>query len=718
MRPRRQHHTLHALLGVALLGVASCADDSAEPDATADVGTEVDVPAPPPDADGDGIPDALEDLNRNGTFDGGNETDWQSADTDGDGIDDGVEDANQNGTVDRGETDPRTDDTDGDGVLDGDEQALGTNALEADSDGDGLSDGVERDVSGTDPTDPDSDGDGVPDGDEDRNGNGVVDPGESSPTERDTDGDGTPDGEEAGPLACARASEPPTTTWSSLEGDWLVTVPAEVDGYGDYEAFSVDDPLLRAAWMTSQSGVQAFVLSKRPDPTVRRGVDQAAAESARFALRDVLLRDATLARTVGWDGSSGGIASFVWTSDRGATSASEARDLLVASLLDLAVDTPPGAPAPAGSTADTWMARIHVTRRSDERVVIVGAVLPAATSNATALRTYADITDGTTAAQFDDSDDRSCGPLELQEETVPVDYLWVVDRSESMLDDRETLAAAADAFFGTLQNSFIDFRVAVVSSNLRDEQWHTAADGFIDRAGDFRGQVLDPPVSFGQPAFEYGLETAVNILDEARTGDDAAHRWRTGAKRIIVFVSDEEDETVDSLAEEDPSCDAAVNPTLTECTFVSDAIAAMTDADATAYAITGPLPDGCVAVGGPGESEQAGAAYIRAALETGGGTSSICASDLGDAVDAILQASFGAAAQYELPHVPIAPTLRVANGSALVPRSRDNGWDYDAVSNRLVFYGSAQPALGDELAIGYRYYLDTSDDPTGWVPLE
>ena len=51
------------------------------------------------DSDGDGLPDGLEDSNRNGRFDV-HETDPMRVDTDGDGLGDGAEDLNANGEFD------------------------------------------------------------------------------------------------------------------------------------------------------------------------------------------------------------------------------------------------------------------------------------------------------------------------------------------------------------------------------------------------------------------------------------------------------------------------------------------------------------------------------------------------------------------------------------------------------------------------------------------
>jgi hypothetical protein len=80
------------------------------------------APDPAADSDGDGIPDVVEDADRDCEVDPG-ETDPHAADSDGDGIPDGDEDLDRDGVhdLDDGEFDPRRADTDGDGVLDGDE---------------------------------------------------------------------------------------------------------------------------------------------------------------------------------------------------------------------------------------------------------------------------------------------------------------------------------------------------------------------------------------------------------------------------------------------------------------------------------------------------------------------------------------------------------------------------------------------------------------------
>ena len=195
-------------------------------------GTSFLVP-PTDDTDGDGILDADEessygtdpydpDTDNDGLEDGEelfavNKTDPLDQDSDGDGLLDGAEDLDTNGVFDVGvESNPVDADTDDDGSSDGDElQTFNTDPLNPDSDGDGLLDGLELGVitpipggfSGgnpvvqvafvgtdfgifvsdvdpstkTDPNNADTDGDGLTDGFEDTNQNGRLDEGETDP---------------------------------------------------------------------------------------------------------------------------------------------------------------------------------------------------------------------------------------------------------------------------------------------------------------------------------------------------------------------------------------------------------------------------------------------------------------------------------------------------------------------------------------------------------
>ena len=109
----------------------------------------------------------------------------------------------------------------------------GSGTQEQDMDGDGLPDSLEDrngngivDPGETDYLDPDTDGDGLPDGMEDANRNGVVDEGETSPLNPDSDGDGILDG--ADPTSLPPVGAPVVTevnpTHAPAEGGPLALV--------------------------------------------------------------------------------------------------------------------------------------------------------------------------------------------------------------------------------------------------------------------------------------------------------------------------------------------------------------------------------------------------------------------------------------------------------------------------------------------------------------
>jgi hypothetical protein len=107
---------------------------------------------------------------------------------DGDEDSDGISDSAEGRAADRdtdgdGTADWRDDDSDGDTLPDLIEAGDADPCAPIDTDGDGAADFVDRDA----------DDDGLSDRQEDRDGDGVLDPGESSPTEADTDGDGALD---------------------------------------------------------------------------------------------------------------------------------------------------------------------------------------------------------------------------------------------------------------------------------------------------------------------------------------------------------------------------------------------------------------------------------------------------------------------------------------------------------------------------------------------
>lgn len=204
-------------------------DSDADGIADATEAGDADPATAPLDSDGDGKPDYLDtDSDDDGISDTDElDTEFHVVDTDGDGEPDQLDDDSDGDTIadldetnaDRngnGEPNFRDLDSDGDGIPDAIEAGDAEVATKpVDTDGDGAPDFLDLD----------SDGDFVPDAAEDPNGNGVVDPGESSPTSADTDGDGTPD-----IVEIIAGSDPNDPSVNIPPGDFYFVLPYQGPG--------------------------------------------------------------------------------------------------------------------------------------------------------------------------------------------------------------------------------------------------------------------------------------------------------------------------------------------------------------------------------------------------------------------------------------------------------------------------------------------------------
>ncbi len=308
---------LGIFFSLAFCAIAGCGGDG---------GTST---TPTADADGDGITNADEGNATNVNTDGDEYADWLDYDSDGDGLADKDEagdqdtatpprDSDGDGVPDFRDPDSDEDgltdteelgaqfaivDTDGDGTpdhldldSDGDtisdlHEALRTaadadgipNFRDDDSDGDGIKDAVEAgdadtvtppidsDGDGT-PNflDVDSDGDFVPDAQEDKNGNGMVDPGESSPTSADTDADGTPDIVEV-----IAGSDPNDPSVSIPPGDFYFVLPYlgdEKSGQLDFTTNVRQADVFFSVDTTGSFGEEIAAIQAALDQTIVTGV--------------------------------------------------------------------------------------------------------------------------------------------------------------------------------------------------------------------------------------------------------------------------------------------------------------------------------------------------------------------------------------------------------------------------------------------------------------
>jgi len=125
---------------------------------------------------------------------------------------------------------------------------------------------------------------------------------------------------------------------------------------------------------------------------------------------------------------------------------------------------------------------------------------------------------------------------------------------------------------------------------------------------------------------------------------------------------------------------------------------------ATTFAIVGDLPNGCVQSTTRDDFEP-GQGYVEVANATGGEFGSLCG-DMTKNLQNVARVATALASEYGLSNLPASASIRIAIGPAgsgrIIHRSRTDGFDYDPVTNRVIFYGDARPKDGEEVAIAYR----------------
>ena len=725
----------------------------------------------PLDSDNDGIPDEVEDANGNGRVDAG-ETDPHNPDSDGDGLPDGIEDGNHNGRIDWAESDPLNSDSDGDGIADGAEDANHNGRVDAgesdplkqDSDHDGLPDGLEdanhdgrRDPGETDPSRADSDSDGLLDGQEDRNSNGRVDAGETDPNNPDMDGDGVADGDEdrdgdgrlgdcrqscssdgdcpAGQVCARRARVCYSSLCSRGETDPF-DGDTDADGIGDdreastrvcaaeklkqidfhssedadfrlaLERFFAETSILRAGagevgMMFYSPDRQAAGLLLARAPSGNTPVEQEAMDRATLGQLGQVLGASTRSLQT-FDGHPAVLASY----DLEVTEQS-----LVGFAGQLA-----GAwyPAPltgllpeAGTVTGSFRLSSETIFRAAGESLLLAVLSPRQLLDEAQQILLNDVTNSTALAGHTDQTLVACDTF-LSPGADQVDFIWVVDNSESMAEEQNAVAAAGQAMASLLAYTTIDWRVAVTNTDAIYDGllW----SGFIRDIDRFRddirqgtgGSPLERTLDMGLRALDHSLEGGCTPAGSA----EDRYRLRCGATRVVVFLTDEDDEVIEQASGGE---NYSGEP---DAATVAGYIDSYTGRQAVLFAIAGGNPRCPTAL----NASKGIDAVVHGV--GGGAVGSICDGDQTANVEQIVRVASGASSTFQLAHPAISATLKVAAvldpllGPEEIPRGRSDGFDYDGVANAIVFYGLYRPALADQdVAVSYRYFVECISAP-------
>jgi hypothetical protein len=377
-----------------------------------------------------------------------------------------------------------------------------------------------------------------------------------------------------------------------------------------------------------------------------------------------------------------------------------------------------------------------------------------------------DVTGAMSVAEFIGQLEPECVAYEYENQAA-ADIILSIDVSTSMSDEYEAVRNYADTFVQILEQSNIDWRLGVTSSvcdgidqdpeissdvaslygssctqceggTVRNGQCCISLPGFgeqcfplpdtdlkngqlcndrlTDNADEFKQCVNDLLGSSG--ASEFTATIGAAAIDRAlpRTNSDPS-KLRPGAATIVLSVTDEFDQYVESeMGWADGNDGGAIDPT-TEPGFDWAQVEAVVQPFVDYFL----SPDAAATLFGihwiPGQScssaTEAAAGIDRMTSLTGGSAGDLCGANIGETLEEIAEASAGLASSIRLLGTPIPPSIqtrvgRVSEGRVdLVDRARDSGWDYDAVTNAVVFNGDAEPEVGETVVVAYYRWDDS-----------
>jgi hypothetical protein len=736
-----------------------------------------------------GICSGGEDRNMNGIVDG-NETDPRQADvdTDGDGLTTPQEiligtnpnnpDTDGDGVLDGDEvltynTDPLRDDTDCDGLTDGEEVSWPTvprpDPTNPDSDNDGLQDGLEAGTdcvdtladptcaglcvadanpgTTTNPVNGDSDGDGIADGVEDGNQNGAVDPGELNPQ---NGADVTPGSAED--LACS--AENLKVVQLVTEGDVTADVTLAVDPL----AF----PTASVTELSAGGDVVGLMLRNNTDQIAAFALKVGAVAGADpatqlFALEAFFAAQGTQANRftqvfTTWDGFPAIRASYTWTDTGNNNVAVAANDIVNAMTTGAGLGAASGT-LPGMTQTGPFELRIELVDRGASKIV-VGALTNKASFDSVEVRQFhmTDLTNGSALAQSGDRTGVQCDRLETQPEQ-PVDFIFIVDDSGSMQAQQDAVNAATTAMTDLLDNSTLDWRLGVVTTQYWTLVQATGVGrtycDFMTTSAAFQSCMTDV-VASGR-GDERGWQSLQRLFADRwlpATALPQVDRVRADATVAVIALADSGDQSRNANA----TGARAANDIAGWTTWAQGGVGAVTwdpnRTDEAPLVLSGIVcPYSAADINGcSGEADSTrrappiGSNYsldtyhdvinalagVIGPISVPDGSGSAPDAEIENTVTSIADVFIGLVSPYVLSKPAISTTIKVAFDpsvvtqgtctTANVPRSRVHGFDYDGANNTIQLFGDCRPAIGEEgkpIAVSYRYWIEDSADPDG-----
>ncbi|MEI7973789.1 MAG: hypothetical protein WCH11_05425 [Bdellovibrio sp.] len=279
---------------------------------------------------------------------------------------------------------------------------------------------------------------------------------------------------------------------------------------------------------------------------------------------------------------------------------------------------------------------------------------------------------------------------QIQAYNNKVDVLLVMDTSSSMLRFRDQLAEQIPSFISQLNLTQIDYRIGVTTMDLQPGGSGGKLLGspkVLTQNTPDLVQLLQDRIRFVLPGSidEMGLESMRRVLDV-----EGKSFLRSDSLLVNIFLTDEDDYSsdtksfipvsryVEDLDRRKPRFQSGVRSWVAHLIGI-DSFQEMLNCGAS----------------------EVGSRYIDLVKNSNGHLAPVCSGRMSQMVENIRVQMLQLLSDYYLPRRPALGSIRVFVRGLEVTRSQSNGWDYDAQTNKIRFFGSWIPGVYDSISVQF-----------------
>ncbi len=282
-----------------------------------------------------------------------------------------------------------------------------------------------------------------------------------------------------------------------------------------------------------------------------------------------------------------------------------------------------------------------------------------------------------------------------------VDFLFIVDNSESMDKIRFKLHDSLAGLVDTLNQLKLDFRLASTSTTMAN--WFPMAGRLFGEPKYITPETpnfltrLQERILIGGPAssIERGLDSMLNVLSEAYQNSEGQNFLRDDSLLVVVYVTNEDDgsEKINSTGKDQTKYYSdfldKLKPTWSngERSWIFNFVGITSKND--------PCNTGDFGTKIPGIR------LMELANKSKGRIESICQVNLSFAVSNIKARIMQFLTDYKLNKIPDINTIKVFINGVEIPKSDTQGWSYIASTNVIRFNGNSVPKADAEIRIDF-----------------